>query len=343
MTVPSWGLPSSSRLSLSPGRAPLCPSSILNAEKMGRNNGSRSQRGSHQVHGAPIVPLGNVSFNLKDSDTGWAGGRRQRGLALRKLGRFASLLSPASAAPLSSPAADPAWAPEPPAPGGLPVASAPSVLSSKPAAGTASASAGGAQSLGPHTWAGHSRKCSVSLGSLGVPIQLLEQGRLSLCWPLSLHIHQSFLVWNATPTSPSYPGCRFCPHISSHPILPQREPPTPVGVVQLWEAGMRSKGSQRRGNKEAGPPKMAAPCNMPWNSPTSRGKPDLGEARIINRCRIRRLVSRPIRSCSADTMATIFALVWPCRMAGASWNWLTDRMSASSLISTALWDKKISS
>lgn len=88
---------------------------------------------------------------------------------------------------------------------------------------------------------------------------------------------------------------------------------------------------------------MAAPHLTLPNGPTSGGKPDLGEARIINRCCIRTLVSRPIRSCSADTMVTVFSLVWPCRMAGASWNWLMDKMSASSLISTALWDKKISS
>lgn len=102
----------------------------------------------------------------------------------------------------------------------------------------------------------------------------------------------------------------------------------------LWRRGIQGIGAVQGGG---------ALHQGPQNSPTSKGKPDLGEARIINRCCIRRLVSRPIRSCSADTIETIFALVWPCRMAGASWNWLTDRMSASSLISTALWDKKISS
>ena len=74
--VPSRGFPSSSQPSSWLGRAPGCPSSILKAEKTGRTgSGSVSQRGSHQVHGAPTVPFRNVSFNLKDSDTEWAGSR----------------------------------------------------------------------------------------------------------------------------------------------------------------------------------------------------------------------------------------------------------------------------
>lgn len=40
-------------------------------------------------------------------------------------------------------------------------------------------------------------------------------------------------------------------------------------------------------------------------------KANLGEARIINKCCIRRLVSRPIRSCSVETRLSIFSLVWP--------------------------------
>lgn len=79
-----------------------------------------------------------------------------------------------------------------------------------------------------------------------------------------------------------------------------------------------------------------------WRN-TESWKANLGEARIINRCCIRRLVSRPISCCSMDTRLSIFSLVWPWRMAGASWNWLTDRLLASLLISTALCDKKISS
>lgn len=75
------------------------------------------------------------------------------------LGRFAFPVLPASAAPWSFLAAGPAWAPELPAPAVLPAASAPSVLSSKPVAGTASAFAGGTQSLGPHTCAGYSGEC----------------------------------------------------------------------------------------------------------------------------------------------------------------------------------------
>lgn len=48
---------------------------------------------------------------------------------------------------------------------------------------------------------------------------------------------------------------------------------------------------------------MAVPCNMPaQEQPNSKGKPDLGEARIINRCCIRRLVSRPIPDPAVPTL-----------------------------------------
>lgn len=42
-------------------------------------------------------------------------------------------------------------------------------------------------------------------------------------------------------------------------------------------------------------------------------------------------------------MASNLSLVWSCKIGGARWNWLTDRISASSLISEIRWERKISS
>lgn len=139
-----------------------CPTSTWRLGSR-RYGGSASQRGSHQVHRTATVPLGDVSFNLRDREQSGQGADRQaQGLRLWKLGcpppgrgRLLACLSPASAALCSSPAAGPAWVPERPAPEAPPAASPPSALSSKPTAVTASASAEGTPSLGPHTCAGH--------------------------------------------------------------------------------------------------------------------------------------------------------------------------------------------
>lgn len=74
---------------------------------------------------------------------------------------------------------------------------------------------------------------------------------------------------------------------------------------------MRSKGSQRGGNKEAGPPKMAVPLQHAPGTAQQQGESQtLGEARLQIGAAFK-TVSWPIRSCSADTMANILALVWP--------------------------------
>lgn len=236
----------------------------------------RSQRGSHQVHWAPIVPLGNVSFNLKDSDTG---GREAeaRGLVLRKLGSFASLLSPASAAPLSS-----------------------QLIQQQIQLGLRTACSWRASCCFctiSSFFKASSWDCWLLLEELSHSVHIPGQGihvsvrclwtawvshstagtGQSLSAAHSLHIRQSFLVWNATPTSLSCAGGRLCLHMAKpHPSCPKRTP-TLVEVVQLWE-GMRSRVTEEETG--AGPPKMAGALQHAQEQPNSKGKPDLGEARI---------------------------------------------------------------
>lgn len=63
----------------------------------------------------------------------------------------------------------------------------------------------------------------------------------------------------------------------------------------------------------------------------------------MKRCCMLRVQSWPSRARVVARREPTWALVWPCSTAGASWNWLTATMSASSSISTRRWDRNSSS
>lgn len=68
-----------------------------------------------------------------------------------------------------------------------------------------------------------------------------------------------------------------------------------------------------------------------------------GEAWIMNRCCIRRDVSRPRRSCTSDSISRQCWRDCPWMTEGASWNWLIATTSPSSPISLTRCVRKASS